>query len=363
MARDGEEHVALEFSEQITVRVWRNIKTMGFVPSSHFGHASVELRAGYIPTNDRMQVSFWPGSGAGKGMSGIRAQEGSSNADVLDDKISEMGKLTSLRLEVGYRQDAGIPYPPEWDVILRDNKKGPLRTPRPGQKQSGYEDNDGFPLWSQSQESKIKLPALQHMRGDWGLPIKPIMRWWNGFQATTPDYQALSTNNNCAGVALLALEAGGAGAFLPLPSIFIYAEPVQVERYAIGLRSVIEQTEIATRTLADDIAAAKKSGALKPLAGEIKDGMWTVAEWKKHSALGPMQPRSSTIRDIDDALAKYHGKSWATDYQGKFTAFVKMFRSIAKHRQAKGESARSSAVLTLGQQAIATLKGDSAMHQ
>jgi hypothetical protein len=356
--------MALEFTEQVTVRVWRNIKTAGFMPSSHFGHASVELRASYIPTNDRMQVSFWPGGdGAGKGMSGIRAQASANNDDPLDDKLGEMGLLTSLRLEVGYRQEAGIAYPPEWDGLLRDMGKSPLRTPRPGQKPSSFENADGIPLWSQSQESKIKLPALQHLRGLWGLPIRPIMRWWQTFQAANPSYRALSTNNNCAGVALMALEAGGAGAFLPLPTLFIYAEPTQVERYALGLRSVIEQTEIATNKLILEIDAARKSGLLKPSTGEQKDGLWTMAEWKKQSALGPMQPRSGAIRDIDDALARYHAATWAGDYNKKFTGFVKLVRSIAAHRQDKAASARSAAILALAAQAVALLKGSGPMHQ
>jgi hypothetical protein len=86
--------MALEFTDQVTVRVWRNIKTAGFMPSAHVVHASVELRASYIPTNDRLQVSFWPGSGAGKGMSGIRAQPSFSNEEPLHDKLSEIAILT-----------------------------------------------------------------------------------------------------------------------------------------------------------------------------------------------------------------------------------------------------------------------------
>jgi hypothetical protein len=348
--------MAKQYTNQVTVRVWRNVKRYGTLPTSHFGHAAVVLRGAFVP-RDHLQISFWPRDGAGLGRTALRKQPGAFTERAFDDKWSEMNRLTALRLEVGYRQREGIDVPPEWVEALRDLGRAPLAQARPGQTRLDDVDDDGFPMWSQSPETKFALPGLGSRPRHWGLSITQVKKWWEAFSASHPTYQALSFQN-CAGVALMALRAGGADAFVPLPHVHIYAEPVQVEHYAQRLQVELDHLEARSAALDQDIRAALASGALRPamLAGDQRDGLWTVEEWKRRSALGPLQPRSAGIRAIDEALATYHALDWRRAYTSKYYALVQVFRGVTAHRQQKADSARSTAVLTMGLHVLALLR-------
>lgn len=345
------------YPNQVAVRVWRNVKTLGKLPTSHFGHASLTLR-GPFARGKRMQISFWPGGpgGAGIGLSGVLRQPGDYNDTTLDDKKSEMNPLTAVRLEVAYCRREGIDYPPEWDDWLREFGTTPLTDPRPGQKRLGTVNSDGVPLWSQSQDIKVVLPAYRLDGRFWGLSMSRIVKWWDAFKLQAPHYQALS-RQNCAGVALMGLAAGGSEAFVELPSVAIYAEPAQVERYAQMLAVQFDRMEAWSNEFDAEIRTEAAMGRLtNDGTGETKDGLWTLERWKARSALGPLKPRSSTIRAIDDALADFHAADWQAGYKAKWSALVRVFMNVVTHRQNKAQSERSGAVLNLGQQVLALVR-------
>jgi hypothetical protein len=156
----------------------------------------------------------------------------------------------------------------------------------------------------------------------------------------------------------MGLDAGGAGAYVDMPHVAIYAEPLQVESYANLLQLQFDRLETWAQQLDADIRHAVVQGqlSLASMAGPTVEGLWTVAQWKKASALGPLQVRSSTIRAIDSALADYHACHWQNQYTKKLAALVKVFLNVVQHRQDKAQSARSEAVLALGAQVLGTLR-------
>jgi hypothetical protein len=322
------------YTVEVVVRVWRNLKMWGKIPTSHFGHASVEVLSKFVP-GFYQHVSFWPGDYASKG-NAIKKQSSSSTATPKTDKISEMNRLTALRLEVGYCKQNGIAYPAEWDDVLRETNKGPINTPRPGQKRTGELDDDDLPMWSQSPDVKTYLPGFGAQGRNWGLSTGRMGK------------------QNCAGVALMALEAGGAGAIVKLPKVTIYGEPVQVEDYAESVLAQLNQMESWTDDLEQDIKQAVISGKVKPAPSDnLVDGLWTLDTWKQKSALGGMTVRSANIREIDDAVEKYHQGDWNDGYLKRYKALVNMFVALCKHRQEKPDSKRSEGLLRLGAQILA----------
>jgi hypothetical protein len=253
------------------------------------------LRGNFLPGSPedgrrRLHISFWPSEGAGIGKSGVRRQEGVASEFSLDDKVNEMNRLTALRLEVGYRQREGLAYPKQWDRWLAEQGATPLSSPRKGQMRLDDSFEHGWPVWSQSPEQKVVLPGFNNRRQgrSWGLSISRTRKWWDAYQQTQPQYQALS-QQNCAGIALMALRAAGSEAFEPVPPVRIYAEPAQVERYALVLQAALDQLELMGKGLDADVQKALGTGLLKPdmLAGAPKDDLWSLDEWKRRSALGP----------------------------------------------------------------------------
>ena len=342
------------FTQQATVRVWRNVKTRGFVPTSHFGHAAVTIKGSTVP-GFRQHISFWPGVGASK-KNATQKQTSSVSEYSGDDKVAETNFLTTVRLEVGYCQANGIPYPKKYDNLLTQQNKTPLTAPRPGQTRLDETDDDGWPLWSQSPESKIPLPGIGSKERDWGLSLRRMGLWWQQFQSMAPYYQALG-KQNCAGVALMALREGGSEAFVECPGITVYGEPVQVEKYANELSIQLERMEEWTKQLDADVRNGIMTGVVSSEPNDqLVDGLWSVATWKQKSALGAFKMRSSTICAIDRELEAYHQANWKSGFIKRYQAFVKLFMLVSKHRDEKADSARSEAVLRLASQIIAIVR-------
>ena len=349
-----------EFKEQATVRVWRNVKTLGKVPTSHFGHAAVTIKGAKVNVvGYKNHISFWPGDYASKG-NAIFKQTGDFNDELKDDKISEMNQLTALRLEVGYRQANGMYCPPKYIAWLTHFEKTPITSPRPGQKWLDEVDSKGWPLWSQSADEKVALPGTDCGDRLWGLSICHMNDWWENFKNSGPQYQALG-RQNCAGVALDALKEGGSEAFLPCPYIKAYTEPTQVEDYAKRLRNKLNEMENLSTQLDDDIKQAVMSNNLWAAPGDPPaDGIWELDKWKRESALGTFQVRSSTIRQIDNAVARFHEANWTDQFTKRYTALVQAFLGVVKHREEKADSGRSRAVLRLGAQILAIVRNPKA---
>ena len=361
--------MAKVYTNQVTVRVWRNVKWIGPVPSGHFGHAAVTLSGIFVPTvrdiekkidRKRLHISFWPDGAAKWGPDAFREKPGATHGYTRSDQRAEMNRMTRLRLEIGYRKANNLSYPAEWVEEIERLGYEPIDAPRSGQvrPKTDVTQLDVLPLWSQSAEAKFELPGFMNRGRVWGLSISHMAKWWNTFKATQPSYKALSVDKNCAAIALEALRQGAAGAFVDLPTVRVYCEPVQVENVARDLQMQLDRMEKWTTDFDVDVRRAMTSGLLKPGANNqsLVGGIWGVDTWKRESALGTFQMRSPAIRAIDEALANFHRFTWKDSYQDKYGALVKLFLAISKHRQDKAYSTRSDAVLRLGAQALSIVR-------
>lgn len=354
------------YTQQAVVRVWRNLKVLGNVPTTHFGHASVTVTGTTVPER-KQHISFWPKDGVESRLGAFRRQEGDSTSTASMDREIEMNPLTAIRLEVGYCKTHSIDYPKQWDEILHMSHKSPLPAPRTGQKRldDGFgnvvtEDRDGLtvPLYSQSPQTKFFLPGLAADGRLWGLNLTRMGNWWKEFMKTAPIYQAFG-KNNCAGVALRGLQAGGSDAIIKCPKIRVYGEPVQVEHYAGELSIQFDRLESWAQALDSDVQQAITSGQVRILdvpSHNLKDGLWTVDAWTDASALGVLYRRSDTLRQIDESLTRFHQVTWKDAFVERYETFVQLFLNIVKHRQDKAESKRSDAVVRLAGQMLTILK-------
>lgn len=364
------------YTQQAIIRVWRNLKVLGKVPTSHFGHASVTVTGNRVAGTpgqrpNTQNISFWPKDGAGF-HNAFKDIPGAPSSSTLGDRIDEMNVLTALRLEVGYCQTEGLDYPQEWDLVLRNFGKKPLSQPRAGQKrlvhpgtnqvrlsdELFFEIADGrkvfAPLYSQSAQAKFYLPGLCAEGRNWGLNTNRMSKWWIEFQKTNPPYRAFSPKQNCVGIVLEALREGGADSLVPVPKIHSYGEPVQVEQYAKALEEEFRQLERQTAVLQLEIQS--KYSAMKPVpVSELMDGLWFTPHWKSASALGVMYRRSALIQEIDDLLERFFRLTWKYAYLEKFDLLVRLFRAVVKHREDKSDSKRSEAVAQLGSQILRLL--------
>jgi hypothetical protein len=352
---------------------------LGKVPTSHFGHASITVAGMNVKTTEdspaphTQHISFWPGDGGAGFHNAFRDLPGDFGASNANDRVAEMNKLTSIRLEVAYCRAHAISYPPEWDEALREVNKAPLPAPRTGQKQMFDPDTNRaqtdpdytyklksgktvlVPAYSQSPQVKFYLPGLRAKGMSWGLNTNRMADWWINFRKTSPPYRAWSPENNCVGIAFQALREGGADAIVKLPPVRMYGEPTQVESYARELEQRLSYLEGATRILDVNIRSNHLAQTPVPVH-QLSDSLWTFDAWKQASALGLMYQRSGAIREIDENLATFHKYTWKYAFPERYDAFMKLFLSVLKHREEKSDSKRSEAVAQLGNQILAVLK-------
>ena len=363
------------YSEQAVVRIWRNAKNFANLPTSHFGHAAVTV-VGYSvksspDCNSHTQnISFWPGGGGAGLSNGHQLLPGTFNDFTKDDKVCEMNPLTALRLEVGMYQESGVTNPAEWDTLLAERNKGPLKM-LPGQKPAFDAEGDrvmrydrlrlkdgrtiDVPMYFQSPNTNIYLPGMMARGCHWGLNLTRMGDWWIHFKTTNPQYRALSTKENCVGVALQGLIEGGAASIVKPPEFKVYAEPVQLEDYAEKLQKRFLQLEGETRLL-DAGIRSDHLAQTPPHKFELKDGLWVPDAWKRNSALGLMYSRSALISEIDRNLAAFHRLTWRNNFTARFDAFMNIFLGVCRHRHDKSESKRSEGVAMLGKQTLNILE-------
>ena len=363
------------YSEQAVVRIWRNTKNFANFPTAHFGHAAVTVAGNSVKSssdgpNHIQNISFWPGGrGAGFGNAN-RHLPGDFSDFTKGDKVYEMKPLTALRLEVGTYQQEGKPVPDSWTTLLAEKKKAPI-LPRPGQRRAFDSDGDRIeapgaltlkdgteidvPMFFQNSDNDIYLPGMLARGCRWGLNLTRMGDWWMAFKTTSPMYRALSPTENCVGVALKGLVEGGAASLVKPPEFRVYAEPVQLEKYAQQLADRFTELEGMARIL-DMGIHSDHVGQEAPHKFELKDGMWTFDAWKRESALGFFYSRSALICEIDRNLASFQKLTWKNDFKERFEAFVNIFLAVCRHRHDKSDSKRTEAVAVLGRQILAILQ-------
>ena len=178
-----------------------------------------------------------------------------------------------------------------------------------------------------------------------GLDMSKILDWCHEFKKS-PDfnYKYISSSNNCAGVAVRALSAGGAEAFAAVGGCSakssIYITPndagVWAKAVAVGIQKVNQWT---SKLMSDG----------RPTTTPWKTQLPTVAEWKAASHKS-FSFRGKETRAVDDALAVWHECLRVNDpksFPKSFGAFVQLIQHTHMHMQKDPNSIRSEAYTDL----------------
>jgi hypothetical protein len=321
---------------EATVMIWHSGAGLGAL--DHAGHASVLLRRQdnqgpwvwartyYDNDADIRYVSFWPTGDARKNTQvGIytTARRGDFQRDHLDDYREEMAERTRDAINAGTIPQNGL---------------------RPGQVVLGT-DRNGDDVWGQRYQALIHLPALSPSRMTrLGLDLRAIVDWAIAFKNSPAfNYVYISKTQNCAGVAVEALAAGGAEVFADqvggVPKVSIYFTPNDAERWAKTVELGIDKVNTMLTWL-------------QQLSGHVdlgnRVGLPAVADWKKASDVGTF--RGGITRSVDSALADFHKAKARKDFLKTLDALVRLI--VRTHEHLARASARNAAYLELARQIV-----------
>ncbi len=347
--------------EKVTVCVWP------YGGLSHFGHVGIKLKSAAVP-GDKCYISWWPGAYADS---------------KFNSKVQKVQKVIPKGLPVPYdaRAHGGRQYTHDVISEMSDRARAGLEagtfTPKTGQVEIdlGFAMGrqlmtDGFPVreeyvldstggitgvkymsWVQKPD-KYEIPCIGQANTAVGLNATAIFRWWKIFsEAPTNWYKLMSRNQNCAGVAALALRAGGAASFAKPPKAFLFMDPNQVRDWVIKVKDRIDK--LNTKVNANNAAYTP---ALTDMSGTME--IMTLAEWKTKSVEGvsKLAIRSSQIKKIDQFMTQYWAEAWGTSeqYNKKKDLLIDLLDAIHVYLAERAGHKREAAVLLLGEQVSAT---------
>jgi hypothetical protein len=330
--------VIQEFSEEVTVIVWRNISRLGFIPTGHFGHAALMLRgqSRNLGQGEYDYISWWPKDGAGKD-NAFTEQRGQSSSTYKEDMIDELSDRAAEALEEGRFQ------------------------PRGGQTRVQFGNRE---FWGVHADAVNGVPAVRAANQLFGLDMKRMWDWFLDYRYNKGNwgrYKLASKTQSCSGVAAVALVEGGGEAFAKAPTARIYMEPRQVDEYGAALRKAI--VDFNRRVMAFEGPALQllnreaNVGLHGGVTGFYSLGdLWDMATWKRQSGVGGSM-RSSAVRKIDKRLTEYWRGTWDLNFKEKYTALVRVLEAVMEHRRSKPHSERALPVAQLGLQAIEVVRG------
>lgn len=336
---------------EVTALVWRTGGGLGAL--SHPGHMSLVLRrqwdqGPWRDTNDRIvpapdpteyrYISFWPGGPSDKGTK-LNRENHKTVYTSRRDATFLPHHLTDFGAELGDGGRAAL------------DGGGP---PRAGQVVIGTDNLDD--VWGQRYQAFAHLPALCPARpAAIGLSLNRMIDWAHQFKASGEfNYTYISTSNNCSGVAVRGLVAGGADAFGPLggnPSKgTLYFTPNDALVYVRGIARGIAE---ANRILTD----LNVRSATTPLVGV--DLM--AADAFVRASKVDWKLRTPKLRKIDSALESYHRRTWAAAFPEKLDRLLTIIVNTQAYLAETTTHSRDAALLTLARQVrhvVATLAAD-----
>lgn len=278
------------------------------------------LRAGAITPNvnpaEQRPISFWP----------------TGNKKLFDSTTASFNEnhLEDYKLELGDRAADK----------LSSRKFAPLG----GQIVIGVAGN-GDDVWGKRPEVIVSVPALSSARQTrLGINLNKMIHWAIHFKHSTEfNYTFVSRSQNCAGVVVRALVAGGGDAFAVFGGNHakgnIYMTPNDAQRWSEAVLRGITEVNRMLEVLRNATAH------LPPGRTELM----LHRDWKRTSAAS-WTIRGSQTRTIDKALETYHQKNWLNGYPAKLEALVSIIHSIREHM--RRESKRDAAYLELANQVV-----------
>jgi hypothetical protein len=319
-----------EFAREITVYVWR------FHSVFHCGHAAVKITGipGLPQEFQKDYISWWPGKKGGL-FNLFENQEADRQLSYKRDMKNEMSDNTRGRLERHEFLPRVVDGKPTQRVVqVPDSTTGELKN-----------------VWGQEADVKIKLPARggnmvgNELQDMFGLDAVDMFNWWFTFRnCPHPKYKFASKHTNCAGVAALALMAGGAHTYADPPAPLMSMTPNQIERWALEIKDVLARWNQTAKALNQQVAANRWTDS------NVEE-LFDVDEWKTLSNLIAGNPffRSDKIRKIDDLLKKYHRLAWSAENAvQKRKIMGDMMDVIHQYLAHKPQAKRRDAVVELG---------------
>ena len=314
-----------QYASEATCFVWRNISKLGFIPTGHFGHASIMLRSQAY--DFYRYISWWPTS-ASKDKP-FELQAGGSNSKYERDMIYETNRHAQ-------------------DQLLKGNFR-----PRPNQVVVREDDETGEPLrYGTRPDQMVKICGLNGGPKDaanrkYGLHVGRMWHWFSQYEMDGGQYQLASTTKSCSGVALVSMAEGGGRAFATPPRNAIYSSPIQVAAYAEKLRNKIDVFNQQVQKFKAMVWQDPKKIAWPAMK---TDYVTPVAKFKKLSAIKG-KFRSRRLCKIDAALAKYGRFDWP-QFNEKYCALISLLDNIMAHLREYPKSKRNPFVCSLGLEAL-----------
>jgi len=328
-----------KFDREVEVMVWK------FQGITHFGHAALKLR-GVSPQNGARYayISYWPDWGAAFFNAPFK-QKAALNGDAKIDGFYEMREDVRANLQrpdgfqprEGQALVAGDPgtgklfYAASADAVDLDN-----------QVIMQWEQAGTF-AWVQRPEYRIHLPALGAQGIEFGLDVDRIYSWFQAFTKNpNPQYRLASKTRNCAAVVALALKAGGAGNYAPVPSAKVFIDPNQIWHWAEKLETKLRGLNTTVQNQSQQVYF--------PLASQE---LMSPTQWQQLSTQGVSRftHRPSQFRKIDSYLRQYFDAgTWLQAPNEKRALLGQMAYQIHNYLASNFNAKREEAVLRLAEE-------------
>ena len=334
------------YSSECTSVVWTNKRFAGAI--SHPGHAALLLRKN-MKTDARKfnlfpqvvsYVSFLPSNADRNNQSLL---PGSFSSDYLKDMSFETSEVTQERLQ---KRE----YSPKSNQLVAESRAIGDRY---------------LERWGTAADSFVSMQAMGDADERIGIDLNRIVYWANNFR-TSPQcaYVFFSTNQNCAGVAWQALDAGGGKAFCEYftktPQHRLYKTPNDFIEYVTyiqqGILAANRSLDYVRNTYKQKIQANFRNSAgdffHKAGAGfnrVIASDLYSYEEWMRESSVS-FRARGFILRDIDSAVKSFHTFDWIDNFSEKLLCLLKIIKGIEDHFLESSSGSRDAALVALAKQ-------------
>lgn len=172
-----------------------------------------------------------------------------------------------------------------------------------------------------------------------GLDRGGIEPWWNRRKANRKAYHMISRKHNCDGTVAQALRAGGGERYVKAPLNILYTGATTLRNWATQLS---ERINFARRAV-QEARVVLEAALPNP---RRRERVWSLEEWKRHSAAGALSVRREQVAEIDTQLRQYHtpGRGGAVEMD----LLLRMLYLAVDHLKKKRQSQRRWAVAQLG---------------
>lgn len=200
-----------------------------------------------------------------------------------------------------------------------------------------------------------------------GLDGEAMQAWWNDIKTQNPSYRLVSKTNNCDGVTVGALLAGGAASYAPEPTKFLYYQGARtLMEWVSDVAASVNVWDSRLRQAKEVLQfpkLTKRNLRLRSQRG--LDELPSVAEWKAMSYVR-FGRRREQVAKIDQYLTDFW-EAERTYTQGAFfvayykrMALLRILHQVYLHITLKPNSNRHNAVVDLG---TVTLKAVHEQHR